>query len=115
MAMRFSILGSGSSGNCALLVTENTRVLIDAGFSARTRFTRPSTALHMGVTPVCGDRAMPSGGTDILVGRRVRECEPIRYLLPEGVQTYIEKAELYRVSDRRTAERQGDEGRRGEP
>ncbi len=35
MAMRFSILGSGSSGNCALLVTENTRVLIDAGFSAR--------------------------------------------------------------------------------
>lgn len=35
MAMRFSILGSGSSGNCALLVTENARVLIDAGFSAR--------------------------------------------------------------------------------
>jgi phosphoribosyl 1,2-cyclic phosphodiesterase len=33
--MRFSILGSGSSGNCALLVTENARVLIDAGFSAR--------------------------------------------------------------------------------
>ena len=33
--MRFSILGSGSSGNCALLVTENTRVLVDAGFSAR--------------------------------------------------------------------------------
>ena len=35
MAMRFSILGTGSSGNCALLVTENTRVLVDAGFSAR--------------------------------------------------------------------------------
>ncbi len=35
MAMRFSILGSGSSGNAALLVTENTRVLVDAGFSAR--------------------------------------------------------------------------------
>jgi phosphoribosyl 1,2-cyclic phosphodiesterase len=35
MAMRFSILGSGSSGNAALLVTENARVLIDAGFSAR--------------------------------------------------------------------------------
>ena len=33
--MRFSILGSGSSGNSALLVTENARVLIDAGFSAR--------------------------------------------------------------------------------
>ena len=35
MAMRFSILGTGSSGNAALLVTENTRVLVDAGFSAR--------------------------------------------------------------------------------
>lgn len=35
MAMQFSILGSGSSGNAALLVTDRTRVLVDAGFSAR--------------------------------------------------------------------------------
>ncbi len=35
MAMRFSILGTGSSGNAALLVTEQARVLVDAGFSAR--------------------------------------------------------------------------------
>jgi phosphoribosyl 1,2-cyclic phosphodiesterase len=35
MAMRLCILGSGSAGNCALLQTENTRVLVDAGFSAR--------------------------------------------------------------------------------
>ena len=35
MAMRFRILGSGSSGNAALLQTESARVLIDAGFSAR--------------------------------------------------------------------------------
>ena len=35
MAMRFSIIGSGSNGNAALLITENTRVLVDAGFSAR--------------------------------------------------------------------------------
>lgn len=33
--MRFSILGSGSSGNSAILVTEGARVLVDAGFSAR--------------------------------------------------------------------------------
>lgn len=33
--MRFCILGSGSSGNAALLVTEGARVLVDAGFSAR--------------------------------------------------------------------------------
>jgi phosphoribosyl 1,2-cyclic phosphodiesterase len=35
MAMRFSILGSGSAGNSALLQTDNSRVLVDAGFSAR--------------------------------------------------------------------------------
>jgi len=33
--MRFSILGSGSAGNSALLQTDNTRVLVDAGFSAK--------------------------------------------------------------------------------
>jgi len=35
MSMRFCILGSGSAGNSALLVTEGARVLVDAGFSAR--------------------------------------------------------------------------------
>ena len=35
MAMRFRILGSSSSGNAALLTTENCKILIDAGFSAR--------------------------------------------------------------------------------
>lgn len=35
MALRFCILGSGSSGNAALLDTGDTRVLVDAGFSAR--------------------------------------------------------------------------------
>ncbi len=35
MRMRFTILGSGSSGNAALLVTPEARVLVDAGFSAR--------------------------------------------------------------------------------
>lgn len=35
MALRFSILGSGSAGNSALLRTDDTRVLVDAGFSAK--------------------------------------------------------------------------------
>ncbi len=35
MPMRFRILGSGSAGNAALLLTDGARVLIDAGFSAR--------------------------------------------------------------------------------
>jgi phosphoribosyl 1,2-cyclic phosphodiesterase len=33
--VRFTILGSGSSGNCAYVETESARVLIDAGFSPR--------------------------------------------------------------------------------
>jgi phosphoribosyl 1,2-cyclic phosphodiesterase len=35
MPVRFRILGSGSDGNAALLQTGDTRVLVDAGFSAR--------------------------------------------------------------------------------
>lgn len=35
MAARLTILGSGSSGNCAYLETEETRILIDAGLSGR--------------------------------------------------------------------------------
>jgi len=35
VACRFTILGSGSRGNCAYLETDEVRLLIDAGFSAR--------------------------------------------------------------------------------
>ena len=35
MAVRLTILGSGSSGNCAYLETNETRILVDAGFSLR--------------------------------------------------------------------------------
>ncbi|MBL4574921.1 MAG: MBL fold metallo-hydrolase [Opitutaceae bacterium] len=35
MSTKFSILGSSSSGNCSLLTTENSKILIDAGFSGR--------------------------------------------------------------------------------
>lgn len=35
MPVKFTILGSGSGGNCAYLETDETRLLIDAGFSAR--------------------------------------------------------------------------------
>jgi phosphoribosyl 1,2-cyclic phosphodiesterase len=33
--LRFTILGSGSSGNCAFLETDHTALLVDAGFSAK--------------------------------------------------------------------------------
>jgi phosphoribosyl 1,2-cyclic phosphodiesterase len=35
MAVQFTILGSGSGGNCAYLETEQTRILVDVGFSGR--------------------------------------------------------------------------------
>ena len=35
MAVRLTILGSGSSGNCAYVETDESRILVDAGFSAR--------------------------------------------------------------------------------
>ena len=35
MAVKFTILGSGSGGNCAYLETAEARVLVDAGFSPR--------------------------------------------------------------------------------
>lgn len=35
MAVNLTILGSGSSGNCAYIETGETRILVDAGFSAR--------------------------------------------------------------------------------
>lgn len=35
MPVQFTILGSGSSGNCAYLETDDVRLLIDAGLSAR--------------------------------------------------------------------------------
>lgn len=33
MAVKFTILGSGSAGNCAYLETDDARILVDAGFS----------------------------------------------------------------------------------
>ena len=42
--------------------------------------------------------ALAISSTDIR--RRVANGEPIRYLVPEGVQTYIEKAKLYRGEGR---------------
>lgn len=35
VSVQFTILGSGSGGNCAFLEHQNTRLLIDAGFSGR--------------------------------------------------------------------------------
>jgi phosphoribosyl 1,2-cyclic phosphodiesterase len=48
--VRLTILGSGSSGNCAYLETDQTRILIDAGLSLRQIRKRLAT---IGRTPEC--------------------------------------------------------------
>ena len=47
--MHLTILGSGSAGNCALVETERTRLLIDAGLSARQMVSRLA---QCGVNPL---------------------------------------------------------------
>ena len=74
-------------------------VLTEAHFIAATRpgydiarFEKEAPTSHPNVS-VMQIPALAISSTDIR--RRVREGEPIRYLVPEGVQTYIEKTALY--------------------
>jgi nicotinate-nucleotide adenylyltransferase len=59
-----------------------------------TRFEAEATSSHPNVS-VMHIPALAISSTDIR--RRVREGEPILYLVPEGVQAYLEKAGLYRA------------------
>jgi nicotinate-nucleotide adenylyltransferase len=75
-------------------------VLLLAHFIAATRpgydiahFEKEAPRAHPNVS-VMDIPALAISSTDIR--RRVREGHPIRYLVPEGVKSYIEKADLYR-------------------
>ena len=57
------------------------------------RFERETPTSHPNIS-VMTVPALAISSSDIR--RRVREGRPIRYLVPEGVQTYIEKSQLYR-------------------
>jgi len=67
--MKFTILGSGSSGNAVLISSENTKVLIDVGLSAREVVRRLAVVgglcrgrcRHGGAD---GERAEEHGGAD---------------------------------------------------
>lgn len=62
------------------------------GYDLR-RFEASASTHHPNVS-VMNIPALAISSTDVRT--RVREGRPIRYLLPEGVKSYIEKAELYR-------------------
>jgi nicotinate-nucleotide adenylyltransferase len=57
------------------------------------RFEREAPTRHPNIS-VLNVPALAISSSD--VRQRVREGRPIRYLVPEGVQTYIEKRRLYR-------------------
>jgi nicotinate-nucleotide adenylyltransferase len=57
------------------------------------RFEREAPTSHPKIS-VMAVPALAISSSDIR--RRVREGRPVRYLVPEGVQTYIEKSQLYR-------------------
>jgi len=44
VSVRVCVLGSGSKGNCTVVATERTRVLVDAGFSRRETYSRLTAA-----------------------------------------------------------------------
>jgi len=44
LSVRICVLGSGSKGNCTLVATERTRLLVDAGFSKKETLRRLTTA-----------------------------------------------------------------------
>ena len=83
-------------------------VLAQAHFIAATRpgydlarFQERAPSSHPNIS-VMDIPALAISSTDIR--RRVAAGEPIRYLVPEGVQTYIEKSRLYRTGERAEGE-----------
>jgi len=55
MAVSWTVLGSGSGGNCTALVSSRTQVLVDTGFSARETFRRMRAA---GLNPEATDAVL---------------------------------------------------------
>jgi phosphoribosyl 1,2-cyclic phosphodiesterase len=87
VSVQFTILGSGSSGNCAYLEAGDTRLLIDAGFSARQIRERlatigraPESLTGILITHEHGDHICGLGtlcgktGVRVYANRLTREC-----------------------------------------
>ncbi len=100
MPARLTILASGSSGNCAYLETEDTRLLIDAGLSARQIRQR---LLAIGRTPenlhgilITHEHTDHTQGLGVLAGRLQIPVFCNR-LTKEAVQTQFQNPLDYRL------------------
>ena len=103
--MRFTVLGSGSTGNAVLISSEKTNVLVDAGLSAREILRRLAI---VGVDPADLDAVLIThehtdhvGGLRVLLGS-IR-C-PV-YISPETIDAYFSTRKGGQNSDSESAKR----------
>ena len=115
--VRFTVLASGSKGNCAVVSGGRTRILVDAGLSCRELFRRmklagedPATLDAIVVTHEHQDHINGLAVTARKLGIPVFFTEAthrawMRWLMPRRTMTYAEWLEQCR---RQAAERQGE-------
>ncbi len=108
--MNFCVLGSGSGGNAALVQTENTTVLIDAGLSALRLKQRMHAA---GINPdaldaviITHEHADHSSGLHQFTkkhGVRIygtrHTCSYLKENCPHASWTYVEKGHSFKIGD----------------
>src|SRR5205809_7105033 len=103
--MKFSVLGSGSTGNAVLLVANGTRVLVDAGLSAREVARRmsllgedPNSLDGILITHEHGDHAGGLGGL-----MKDRDCPVL--ISAKTREAYVgERRDVANVEPRRSAD-----------
>jgi len=87
--MKLTVLGSGSTGNAVLIVAGNTRVLVDAGLSAKEIARRLSTvgedAQRLDAVLVTHEHGDHAGGLRVLLG--LVEC-PV-YISAKTLDAYV--------------------------
>ena len=103
--MKFTVLGSGSTGNAVLISSERTNVLVDAGLSAREILKRLAT---VGVDPceldavlITHEHSDHSGGLRVLMG--AIKC-PV-YISPETEDAYFSTRKGLQNGDSESARR----------
>lgn len=108
--MRFCVLGSGSGGNATLVCTDNTTILIDAGFSALRLRQRMAS---VGVNPASIDAILlthehadhSTGLSQFTKKHRVRiygtrhTCMYLREHSPHAAWSYFEKNHSFNIGD----------------